>query len=86
MVLVLDRRDPTPEDWSTWIEAYSTAGVEHGVRGLLVVSKGGGPNARQRKELIAGVVARLGAAAEEYTTAVCGNSPIVRGITAASAG
>ena len=83
MVLVLDRRDPIPEDWSTWVETYSAAGVEHGVRRLLVVSSGGGPNARQRKELVTRVVARLGHVAEEYTTAVCGNSPIVRSITAA---
>jgi hypothetical protein len=83
IILVLDRRNPSPREWSTWVEAYCGAVLEHGVRRLLVVSRGGGPNARQRKELIAGVVTAVGAAAEDISTAVCGSSPIVRAITAA---
>ena len=83
MVLVCGRRDPSAEDWTVWSEAYSNATVEYGVRKLFVVSAGGGPNARQRKQVVSAVLAKLGTAAEEIATAACGDSAAVRIVTAA---
>lgn len=83
MLLVHGQRAPSPEGWSAWVEAFANAAAEHGVRALLVVSQGGGPNARQRKEVVEALVVRLGAAVDEMATAVCGSAPTVRAITAA---
>lgn len=49
---------------------------------MFVVSRGGGPNAVQRREIISALFAKLGAAAQ-MTTAVCSDSPLARGITKA---
>src|SRR5512147_1959684 len=78
MLSVHDHRDPSDADWTEYVEAYEAAARDHGVRGLLAVSRGGGPNARQRKH----VVDRLGRYGY-IKTAVCSSSAIARGITTA---
>jgi hypothetical protein len=83
LLLVCGRRDPSPRDWALWTEAYADAAAAHDVRRLFVVSAGGGPDARQRKQVIAALASRLGSSAEEIATAACGNAPSVRIITAA---
>jgi hypothetical protein len=83
MFLVHANRNPSAADWSTWTEAYAEGAALHSVRALLVVSGGGGPNGRQRSQVIARVIGRVGAAAEGMRTAVCGDSAMVRAITTA---
>src|SRR5258706_10564649 len=51
MLSVHDHRDPSESDWNAYVAAYAEGAREHGVRGLLAVSRGGGPNARQHKHL-----------------------------------
>jgi hypothetical protein len=83
IILVCGKRDPSNEQWSAWCDAYANAVEHHAVRRLFVVSAGGGPNARQRKEVVATLMQRVGAVVEELSTAACGNSPAVRIVTAA---
>lgn len=85
-VLVCGRRAPSNDDWTAWSEYYAAVGLNHRVRRLFVVSAGGGPNARQRAEVIAKLAQTLGSsAAEEIYTAACGASASVRIISAALA-
>jgi hypothetical protein len=79
MCLVHDDRNPAVEDWRLYVEALTAGVVDQGVARLLVVSRGGGPNAAQRKAL----VDSLGSHATKFATAVCSSSPIARGITTA---
>ena len=81
MFLVCGEQNPSDDDWTEWIDAYENGAVEHGVRTLLVLSRGGGPNARQRKQLVARMVAGVNDAVEELRTAVCGDAAAVRAIT-----
>jgi len=83
MCLIHDERDPAPEDWRVYVAALATALAEHGVRKLLVVSAGGGPNAAQRKLLVDAIVPALGGDIRALKTAVCTSSPLARGITVA---
>jgi hypothetical protein len=83
LALVCGKRDPTNDEWTAWCDVYADAVTEHGVRRLFVVSASGGPNARQRKQIVAKLVQRAGAAVEEISTAACGNSAAVRIVTAA---
>ena len=84
MVLVCGSSNPSDEDWTTWTRAYSRAAAEHGVRSLFVVSRGGGPTARQRKEVITMLMeAHMNPVLEEFRTAVCSSSPMARAITSA---
>jgi hypothetical protein len=83
LILVCGKRDPTNEEWTAWCEFYAAAVERDGVRRLFVVSAGGGPNARQRKQVISAVLQRVGPVVEELATAACGNSPMVRIVTAA---
>lgn len=84
MLLVFARQDPSAADWSVWVDAYREAAMTEGVRGLFVVSRRGGPNARQRKEVVAALMQSLDFEARQLRTAVCGNSALVRAVTAAS--
>ena len=84
MLLVHNERNPSAPDWSAWVEAYAQGALEFGVRALVVVSGGGGPNARQRTELMSTLIGRLErASAEEFRTAVCSDSVLARTITKA---
>jgi hypothetical protein len=84
LLLVLPATTPSDRDWSVWARAYAAAGAEHGVRSLLVVTDGGGPTATQRKEIVEGIVAAIGSdAADVFRTAVCGDSPLARFVSAA---
>jgi hypothetical protein len=83
MLLVCGEQNPSDEDWSEWIDAYTNAAVEDGVRNLLVLSRGGGPNARQRKQLIATMVNGVNDEVDRFRTAVCGDAAAVRVITSA---
>jgi hypothetical protein len=84
IVLVCGQPDPSNEDWTIWSNYYANTVLEHGTRRLFVVSAGGGPNARQRKEVISTLVRNLGAdVAEQLATAACGSSTSVRIVTAA---
>lgn len=82
-VLVHGRGNPTNAEWSSWVRAYAAAAVEHGARELLFVTDGGGPNAKQRHELIAALYKSLGDSAELVRTAFCTDSPSARGIARA---
>jgi hypothetical protein len=82
-VLVHGRGDPTNAEWSSWVRAYTAGAVEHGARELLFVTDGGGPNAKQRHELIAALYKSLGDSAELVRTAFCTDSPAARGIALA---
>src|SRR5688572_139631 len=82
LLLVCGKRDPSNEEWRAWCDVYATAIDEHRVRRLLVVSAGGGPNAMQRKQMVA-AIAQRSASMEDLSTAACGNSPVVRVVTAA---
>jgi hypothetical protein len=84
LVLVCSERGPSDDDWSTWCRAYSEAAIEHRAILLFVVSRGGGPNARQRKEVIATLMEKaFDLGRDGFRTAVCGTSPVVRAITVA---
>lgn len=80
MVLVCDHREPSAADWSTWVHSYVEGAVAHGSRALFVVSSGGGPNARQRQEVLAALSTNLGRSAASIKTAVCTDSVVARGI------
>lgn len=82
-LLVHDERDPSAADWSQWVQFYATATREHNVRDLLVLSRGGGPNSRQRTEVVNALVGCLGPGAMRLRTAVCTDSRLARGITTA---
>jgi hypothetical protein len=82
-VLVHARGDPTNAEWSSWVRAYAGAAAEHDARELLFVTDGGGPNAKQRHELIAALYKSLGDCAELVRTAFCTDSPSARGIALA---
>jgi hypothetical protein len=83
MFVVHDERNPSPHDWSEWVRAYAIAARDHGVRGLLVISSGGGPNGRQRSEVVEGLIGAVGEAAEGIRTAICSDSRLARGIATA---
>jgi hypothetical protein len=83
MCLIHDDRQPSMEDWKVYVQALVEAVSEHAVRRLLVVSRGGGPNAAQRKLLVRDIVPALGGEAWALRTAVCTSSPLARGITVA---
>ena len=83
LLLLLGESNPTPADWSTWARAYCRSAAEHGVRHLLLVTHGGGPNAAQLQELQHSLVRVAGTnAAEHFRTATCGDSAVVRFISA----
>ena len=79
MVLVHDERDPTDEDWAEYVEVYREGAFEHGVSKLLVISAGGGPNARQRRAVLTALAGKEGT----IRTAICSSSAMARGITTA---
>jgi hypothetical protein len=83
LALVCGKRDPSNDEWTVWCDFYATAVEQHGVRRLFVVSASGGPNARQRKQIVATLVQRVARVVDEISTAACGNSPAVRIVTAA---
>jgi hypothetical protein len=82
-VLVHGRGDPTNAEWSSWVRVYAAAVAEHDARDLLFVTDGGGPNAKQRHELISALYKSLGDCAELVRTAVCTDSQSARGIALA---
>src|SRR5258708_2854567 len=78
LLLIHNKTDPSGEEWSAYcaaIRGYQRS--DDPVSNLLVVSEGGGPNARQRREVIESFQPR------QAPTAVCANSAIARGITTA---
>jgi hypothetical protein len=81
--LVHDERNPAADDWKAYVQAFAEVLRVHGVRKLLVVSRGGGPNAAQRKHLVSDIVPAMGGDAKALKTAVCTSSPVARGITVA---
>ncbi len=84
MLLVENKRNPSPSEWSIWSHAYGRATTQHNVRSLLVVSEGGGPNAVQRREVVEALLRGTGTdVADTFRTAVCSDAPIARFISAA---
>jgi hypothetical protein len=84
LLLIFGLRDPTPSDWAVWVRVYSRGAVEHDVRGLLVVTEGGGPNANQRREVVEGMTRGVGPdVGDSFKTAICSDAPSARFITAA---
>lgn len=83
LFLTVGARDPSDQEWDQWVQVYSNATVEHDVRALLVVSRGGGPNTRQQCQLRTALFERLGREGANIRTAVCGNRPSVHLITRA---
>ena len=83
MYLVFGLRGASPAGWSAWVDAYAHATVAFGVRRLVVVSQGGGPNARQQSEIRQALVACLDREALQIRTAVCSDSLAARLITRA---
>lgn len=81
---VLAHGDTTPSDsdWTAWVQAYSGY-LREGVRELLVVTSGGGPNAAQRKQLTHAINAFDREVAPKLRTAICSSSSLARGIMTA---
>jgi len=80
MILVHNTNDPSAADWARYCAAVKTAQrSDEPVIGLLVISEAGGPNAKQRAEVIEAFGPR------RAPTAVCSNSALARGITTAIA-
>lgn len=85
LLLVCGSQAPSAADWTVWSQAYARAAAEHGVRRLLVVSAGRGPDARQRSEVIAVLMGRIGRDIEQMRTAVCGDTRLVCAVNMAFA-
>jgi len=80
LILVHNKTNPTPEAWAAYCQAIKTyLASGDAVRVLLVVSEAGGPNAKQRREVIEAF------GSTQPLTAVCSNSALARGITTAIA-
>lgn len=65
LVLVHDERNPSDTEWTQWVRFFATAARRESVRRLFVVSRGGGPNRRQRMEVVDALVGCLGHGARD---------------------
>jgi hypothetical protein len=85
LLLVCGSQTLSRSDWSVWSLAYARAAAEHGVRRLLVLTTGRGPDARQRSEVITAVMSRIGRDIGQMRTAVCGDTRFWRAVNMALA-
>ncbi len=78
MLLVHNKINPSVAEWSEYVGVVAALQYsEHPLEGLLVVSEAGGPNAKQRNEIVSAFVPHI------VMTAVCSDSAFARGITTA---
>lgn len=76
---------PTDAEWHAYLHAFMAA-ISTGVRRVMVVSRGGGLSAAQRRLLADAIHASLSEADERVMrTAVCTSSTILRGMVSALA-
>ena len=77
MVLVHGETEPRDDEWANYIAVVKVAIAKRAVRVLLVLSRGGGPNAKQRARI---VEAYQGS---NVYAAICTSSAVARGVTTA---
>jgi hypothetical protein len=82
LVLVCGTRDPSNDEWAAFCGAVSGVLERGDDCRLLILSAGGGPNARQRKQLVTTLAERRSTAVGELRAATCGNAPVVRAVAA----
>jgi hypothetical protein len=78
MLLVHNKINPSVAEWTEYVGVVAKLQYsEDPVDGLLVVSEAGGPNAKQRNEIVGAFEPHI------VMTAVCSDSAFARGITTA---